>query len=64
MDTSQSRRWGPIDAAAAEGLVSPRTIRRMISRGEIYAERIGGRRIRVDLNTVTGRPLQYVEGEG
>lgn len=58
-----TRRWGSIDQAAGESGVSGKTIRRMISRGDVYAERIGPRRIRVDLNSIQGTPLQYVGGD-
>lgn len=52
-----ARRWGTIDDAAAEATCSTKTIRRLISAGVVYAERISPRRIRVDLDTVAGRPL-------
>lgn len=58
---SSPRRWGTLDDAALEATCSVKTIRRMISRGEIYAERIGARRIRVDLDSVAGRPLALVK---
>lgn len=51
------RRWGTVEDAAAEACVSTKTLRRQIARGDVYAERISARRIRVDLNTVAGRPL-------
>ena len=51
------RDWRSINAAAASRRVSPKTIRRMIARGELYAERVGPKLIRVDLNSLTGRPL-------
>jgi excisionase family DNA binding protein len=52
------RNWCTIQEAAAFYDVSPKTIRRMIARGEIYAERIGPRLIRVDAATIrVGKPL-------
>jgi excisionase family DNA binding protein len=52
-------RWGSIDEAAAHLSVSRDTLRRMISRGEIRADRFGKRLIRVDLNALdaAGKPL-------
>ena len=44
------RRYGSIDAAAEVLGVNPRTIRRMISSGQIRGYRVGPRLIRVDLN--------------
>lgn len=57
-----NRHWGTIADAAAFLKVNPRTIRRMITRGDIYAERVGPRLIRVDLASLDriGKPLQYV----
>jgi len=55
------RRWGTVEDAAAEATVSARTIRREISRGVIYAERISARRIRVDLDSIAGRPLSVAK---
>lgn len=50
-------RWvSPIEAAAALD-VHRDTIRRMIDRGELYAERIGPRLIRVDLGSIRPVPL-------
>jgi excisionase family DNA binding protein len=57
-----SPRWGKIADAARECGASEKTVRRMITRGEIYAERIGPRLIRVDLDSIQGRPLQYSGG--
>ena len=50
-----------VQAAADYYNVSTKTIRRMIARGDIYAERIGPRLIRVDLASLesAGRPLRY-----
>lgn len=62
--TKNGQRWIPIDQASAYLSVSPDTIRRMITRGEIAAMRFGPRLIRVDLDSIeaNGRPLQYVGG--
>lgn len=57
-------RWGSVDQAATEWLVSKKTVRRWISNGTVYAERIGPRRIRVDLDSLVGRPLQYHPDRG
>lgn len=64
MATTNTRRWGTIQEAAEEKKVSLSTARRWISSGLIYAERVGPRMIRVDLNTLEtlGRPLQYIPG--
>jgi hypothetical protein len=58
MGDSQPRRWGTIEQAMQEAVVSRRTISRLLANGSIYGEQMSNRRIRVDLNTVTGRPLQ------
>lgn len=51
--------WGTIPEVAAEIGVSPRTVRRMISRGEIEANRVGPRLIRVRWSSLDqlGKPL-------
>lgn len=49
--------WGTIAQAASALDVSRDTIRRMIARGEIYAERIGPRLVRVDLDSIRPVPL-------
>lgn len=54
---AQRPRWGTLDEAAAEATCSTKTVRRMIARGDVYAERITARRIRVDLDSIAGRPL-------
>lgn len=56
------RRWGTIEDAADEATVSTKTIRREIARGVIYAERVSARRIRVDLDSIAGRPLSVARG--
>ena len=63
MTTTATPRWGKLSDAASECGVSTKTIRRMIARGEIYGERIGPRLIRVDLDTIQGRSLQYKGGD-
>ena len=56
-----ARNWGTVSQAADSQHVSTKTIRRWIADGIIYAERIGPRLIRVDLDSLetAGRPLQY-----
>mgnify|MGYP001392865829 CR=1 FL=1 len=49
--------WATMNQAAAALGVSRDTIRRMIARGEIYAERIGPRLVRVDLESIRPVPL-------
>jgi excisionase family DNA binding protein len=44
--------WGTLTEAARLYGVSPRTIRRMIARGEIEARRVSPRLLRVDLASV------------
>lgn len=44
--------------------VSRDTIRRMINRGELYAERLGPRLIRVDLTSIRTRPLTPAHSGG
>ena len=53
--------WGTIQEAADCYKVSTKTIRRMITRGQIDAQRFGPRLIRVNLTSLDnlGRPLQY-----
>lgn len=57
--------WGTIAVAAAMLDVSPKTIRRMITRGEIEAKRFGPRLVRVNLARLSdsGRPMQYLGGD-
>lgn len=58
--TATQRRWGRIaDVPDVLPGVSDKTVRRMIARGEIYAERVGPRLIRVDLNSIVGQPLAF-----
>jgi len=56
--------WDTITAAAERFKLSPDTIRRMISRGEIEARRFGPRLIRVNLASIesAGTPLQWISG--
>lgn len=58
------RQWGTIADAAYYLGVSEKTIRRMITRGDVRANRVGPRMIRVDMFELArvGRPLQYVGG--
>lgn len=54
---SPQPRWATIAEAAAAFGVSTKTLRRMIDRGEAYAERIGPRLVRVDLGSIRPVPL-------
>lgn len=63
LPAQRPRRWGTIDAAAAEATCSAKTIRREIAAGRIYAERISPRRIRVDLDSIAGRALTISAAE-
>lgn len=49
--------WTTIADAAAILGVHRDTVRRMIDRGEIYAERVGPRLVRIDLSSVSRTPL-------
>jgi excisionase family DNA binding protein len=51
--------YAPIPVAASQVKVSPRTIRRMIARGELTGYRLGPRILRVDLNELEAllRPI-------
>ena len=49
---SPNRDLGSIDAAAQRMACSPKTVRRMIARGELAAYRVGTKMVRVDLNDV------------
>lgn len=55
-------RWGTIAQAAAEQGVHPDTVRKMIQRGEMHAERVGPRRIRVDLDSLRTIVLSPTSG--
>lgn len=57
--------WVPLETAAAHFCVSPDTIRRMITRGEVEARRFGPRLIRVRIHDVVAaaRPLHYASGD-
>ncbi|MFC4137138.1 MULTISPECIES: DNA-binding protein [unclassified Microbacterium] len=59
----RARRWGTISDAAVEATVSAKTIRRQIAAGVIYAERISPRRIRVDLDSISGRALTIAKAD-
>ncbi len=58
-------RWATVAEAAAYTRMSPRTIRRWISQERLPAERVGPRRLRVDLNEVDKlrKPIQHTEQE-
>jgi excisionase family DNA binding protein len=45
-------RWATVDEAAVYARCSPRTIRRWIHGGRLDAERMGPRRLMVDLNLI------------
>lgn len=53
--------WVPISQASEYLSVSPATLRRMISRGEVDARRFGPRLIRVNLASIekAATPLAY-----
>lgn len=55
--------WVTMQEAANYYRVNVATVRRMVSRGEILAHRVGGRLIRVNVKSLraAGTPLQYVE---
>lgn len=55
--------WASIAQAAAALGVHRDTVTNMIGRGELYAERIGPRLIRVDLGSISRVPLGP-EGDG
>ncbi len=63
MPITQPVEWISTAEAAVRKSVSDKTIRRMIARGEIEAQRFGPRLIRVSLSSLerAGRPLQYTE---
>jgi excisionase family DNA binding protein len=64
LPVSLSPEWGTLSQAADRLQVSVKTVRRMISRGEIRANRISPRLIRVDLRSLdsVGQPMQYGGG--
>lgn len=49
--------WISIAEAAVRLSCSDKTIRRMVSRGELRARRFGPRMIRVDASSITGKPI-------
>lgn len=49
---SHAPAWASLTKAAEHFGIGRATLRRKIERGEVYAERIGSRRIRVDLNSL------------
>ena len=56
--------WGSISGAAQRKNISIPTMRRYIAQGLVYAERVGPKLIRVDLNSVDalGTPMQAAGG--
>lgn len=64
MCATHNPEWVTLARAADHFDVSPDTIRRMISRGEVEARRFGPRLIRVRIPDViaAARPLSYVGG--
>lgn len=65
MNATTAPTWGTIAEAAEWIGVNPRTIRRMISRGELEARRIGPRLIRVRMDKLDslGQPLAWNGGD-
>ena len=59
-----ARKFETLDAAAERLDVNPRTIRRMIARGELTGYRFGDRALRVDQAEVDAamRPIPTVNG--
>lgn len=57
--------WGTVQEAADAYRLSPDTVRRMITRGEIEARRFGPRLIRVNLGSIAtaGQPVELVGGD-
>ena len=47
----------PVGDAAQRWHVSPATGRRLIARGDVYAERVSPRTTRVDLNSLRTSPI-------
>lgn len=62
---TQPRGWATIQDASAYYALSVKTLRRMISRGDIEAKRFGPRLIRVNLASIeaAAKPLQYISGD-
>lgn len=60
----QAPNWATLPEAAAYWRISERTVRRMIATGQLDAQRIGSRLIRVNLNAnpVSTRPLPAYQG--
>jgi hypothetical protein len=58
------KNWGSVPEAAERRGVSTYTMRRFIAQGLVYAERVGPKLIRVDLDSADalGTPLQYADG--
>jgi excisionase family DNA binding protein len=49
--------WITIPDAAQRLAVSPDTVRRMISSGDLHAERFGKRLIRINADSLRGTPI-------
>ena len=62
LSSDPPRTWGTTTQAAALLGVSRMTVRRMIDRGDIYAERVSQRAIRVDLDSIERQPLGPAAG--
>ena len=64
--TAPAPRYVPLAAAASYIAVDTKTIRRMISRGELSGRRVGSRIIRVDLNELDAllRPIPSAGNRG
>lgn len=58
-----ARRWVTLAEAAESWRCSVKTVRRRIAAGDIYAERFGPRLVRVDLNSIQGRPLTIAKAD-
>lgn len=64
MSSPPKRRFSTIADAAEYGACSPKTIRRMIARGDLTGYRMGPRLVRVDLNELDAllRPIPTAGG--
>lgn len=65
MCASHTSEWVTVPEAADHFAISPDTIRRMITRGEIEGLRFGPRLIRVRITDIAaaGRPLTFIGGD-
>lgn len=57
-----TREWAPVGYAATVAGFSEATLRRYIAQGLVYAERVGPKIIRVDLNSVRNLAQPIVGG--